>query len=348
MLVKKVHNPKTTIGNNVTIVTDCPYGKGTTHAIFGDTTSIKGDLLSLNGWAGYKDLVKYNAKLHFGAGWIISDESRIKEVTDKLDEIGKPYDILTSDEYRTSSKPDKSDKIPLIDAIREFNMGKIDPEKCFVKGSSERENLLSGQLSFPLEWAKESVNYKGVINKEGLRSDACFRRALKNDLAFASKLYEKEIIDITTDTLYDCCDISSDTALDIATSILTKYKNIPLGYWKRSISLCLIKAMFQEFSPKIKLIARELVARGGDINDPYIGSYCIQSLVQQYHRFPKRLTPEKLEFMFQCGLKLNGSFSSTSGTAFLPPQITLESMFTNGIPLDEYIEMLQIIKKYRK
>jgi hypothetical protein len=88
----------------VVIVTDYPIANGRTiHVIFGDTESIKDDLMTLNGWEGVKDLVKYHpwplAMGSMGKGWVILDEERLNEVTNKFDEICISYLILTFEEY---------------------------------------------------------------------------------------------------------------------------------------------------------------------------------------------------------------------------------------------------------
>lgn len=238
--------------------------------------------------------------------------------------------------------------VSLPEKIEAFNADKINPGTCFIKDSAEQQALLKGDLTFPLQWATISKHFPGKMNTEGMSSSAFFRKALKTDKNLAWQLYELEIVDITTDTLFDCCADRSDEAMEIAHSILLYYEDIPMGYWKRSLSECLIQLLYGEFSGEMRAIAAKLVARGADINTYQTGTHILQILVQRYHQFPQNLTSDKLEFMFECGLSLNKAVRVSSSHAYQPPQQNLMYMFTNGIPIDDYIAMLQIIKKYQK
>jgi len=284
-------------------------------------------------------------------------------VTRIVDEKGVPKSKVNVLAARANAKLAKRAASPgnmpaairaVENAVAKYNDGVTNPDDYFVKNSEAQKKMLNGEVTFPLKWAMSSDTHPGAISKQGVESGRFFRRALKTDPAFAWQLYELEIIPITTDVLYDCCDLSYDVgarkvALDIAESILDCYEELPVGeYWKRSITVCLTTLMLREFDAKVQRIAEKLIASGGNINTPHVSTHVLQCLVQQYHAHPKNLTPAKLEFMFEHGLNMKSAFSSTSGISFVPPQIDLMYLFTNGIPLDEYIEMLQIIKKYVK
>ncbi len=87
----------------VVIVTDCPTkgGQKTFQCLFGATQAIKEELQGLN-VDGYAKLMTYNGNFEFGAGWRISDDDRIEELTDLLDSLedqGVTYRTLTAEEY---------------------------------------------------------------------------------------------------------------------------------------------------------------------------------------------------------------------------------------------------------
>jgi hypothetical protein len=76
-----------------------------THAISGNTKTIKDKLMALN--EGGKKLVSYNASLAFGPGWIIMDKDRLSEVTDMFDENEIEYTQVEKGNSNTSAKTSK-------------------------------------------------------------------------------------------------------------------------------------------------------------------------------------------------------------------------------------------------
>jgi len=70
-------------GEGVVIILN--YGPKS-HAMFGaDTKPVKDGLMALN-TEGKKDVVSFNGKLEFGAGWVITNKTKLKTVLEFLDE----------------------------------------------------------------------------------------------------------------------------------------------------------------------------------------------------------------------------------------------------------------------
>lgn len=232
----------------------------------------------------------------------------------------------------------------LQERIAIFNKDKTDPEKYFVKGSIEQQQLLEGKVIFPIQWMYVPNNCKGLgIADKEVSLKKFFRRALKRDTELSKELYFRNIIDITTDTLFDCCDTLSDTSMEIGNHILNVHQgvDIPLGYWKRDMNICLNRLMLYPFSDHIKIISLKLLQRGASFNSYYGTNNIIELLLKQY---PKLLTVDKFEFMLQNGLNINNL--STGNFPLNPTGNTLLSTMTNNIDLDTYIQLLMLIKKY--
>ena len=81
-----------------------------THAISGNTKTIKDKLMALN--EGGKKLVSYNANLAFGPGWIIMDKERLSEVTDMFDENEIEYTQVEKGGKNTNEKSAPKTKKP--------------------------------------------------------------------------------------------------------------------------------------------------------------------------------------------------------------------------------------------
>ncbi len=226
--------------------------------------------------------------------------------------------------------------------ITEYNKTRTDPAEYFIKGSDAQTRLLEGKVTFPIEWAKKEIY---GISKEGVRSDALFRRALRQEPEFAYKLYEDEIVDITTDILFDCCENPSPISLIIADNFLDSYDlELAAGYWKRDANMCLRTLLLQpKFSDRMEEVAEKLVHSGADVNN--IKMLSGHTIAELFYSIPvSNLSVKKLEFMFKHGLDITLPASSTPSAQ---PKSLLD-YFTRGIDIDEYIAMLQIIKKYTK
>lgn len=100
----------------VYIVFDCPspFRQNEKFSVIcGNIAPIKDHILNLNGWAGYKDLVKYSTSLAIGSGWIVTNENRMSEVETLFKEHGIKYSMITMNEYKSIVGLKITDEIPL-------------------------------------------------------------------------------------------------------------------------------------------------------------------------------------------------------------------------------------------
>lgn len=95
--------PKTpSEGEGVIIVLN--YGPKS-HAIFGaDTKGVKDGLMALN-TPGKKDVVSFNSKLDFGAGWVITNKTKLATVQDFLDENEISHTEIERDAFVSGEAP---------------------------------------------------------------------------------------------------------------------------------------------------------------------------------------------------------------------------------------------------
>jgi hypothetical protein len=86
------------------------------HALFGDTASIKDKLMGLNPKRGEKSgktkLVNFKPTLGFGPGWVVMDKDRLSEVTEMFDAEGITYREIERKEYEVEVNGEKPKKAP--------------------------------------------------------------------------------------------------------------------------------------------------------------------------------------------------------------------------------------------
>jgi len=119
-----------------------------THAIFGNTKEIKDKLMALN--EGGKKLVSYNAKLSFGAGWVIMDKTRLSEITEMLEENAIEYTQVEKSKFeaKVEKKPAPKSKAVAKPKVVDSDVGSDEEApKAAAKPAPKSKNVTKAKVS---------------------------------------------------------------------------------------------------------------------------------------------------------------------------------------------------------
>lgn len=195
--------------------------------------------------------------------------------------------------------------------------------------------ILSGKLSFPLQ--VRSTTNMAIEGVEGIIQEKFFRMLLKREQTeFAFSLVEKGIIPTDMDLIQNCCSFPSSATMKLLADILDSGCDLAPGVWLRTWDGCLKSLMNHPmFTDEMEINAIGLLERGADVQL----SVCFGQNLSQ----PGYLTPKKMEFMLEHGLDINAVVPM-----FFPPQIkaTGLNLLTQGIELNDFIQILTIIKRH--
>jgi hypothetical protein len=211
----------------------------------------------------------------------------------------------------------------------------------FVLTEPGRRSVLSGKVTFPLR-VQPAEHLKNVMSSDVAHAEKVFRIALREkQFDYAEQLVDAGIVPSDVDLIFNCCNNPTDFSMNLVLKVIVETQAVfEPGYWNRSIFASFHTLFMHEvFTPLMEQTAAALSAVC-NVNDYNLGAGLVINMLHA-----KRLNVQKIKELIAMGVDF--SLMSGSNTTITGKESVLNHL-TNGIDINEMIEILTLIRDQKK